>query len=107
MQRSAFIIVLFSLLAFFSNALASPLPVQAIKEMREVAAELSAREVPVEHQILRREATADDGPVINLNVLAREHGTFEGYVEKVNGETNVARDTQDLEPRICRGRMCI
>jgi len=107
MQRSAFIIALFSLLAFFSLTLASPLPVQVNKEVREAAIELGAREVPADHMILHREVITNIDPVVHLEILAREQETSERYVQEVTGETNVARDTQDLEPRICPSRGCL
>jgi hypothetical protein len=110
MQRSAFIIALFSLFAFFSLALASPLPVGVTQEVRETTAELSAREVTVDPKILHREVSTDTESDINLHILAREHKAFEDYVQEMTGE-NVERDTQDLdtedlEPRVCRQRLC-
>jgi len=107
MQRSAFILTIVSLLAFFSLAFASPLPVQVIKEMREVTVELSARQAPVDHKILHREVSTDPESGANLNILAREHTTFDEYVQEMTGAKDVARDTQDMEPRMCRGRLCL
>ena len=66
-----------------SLALASPLPVQAIKEMRENVIELSARDVPVDHEILHREVSADTESDTDLHVLAREHDTYGGSVPGV------------------------
>jgi hypothetical protein len=108
MQRSAFIITVFSLLlAFLSLALASPLPVQAIKEMRETTVDLSAREVFVDHEILHREVPTDTDSGTNLHILAREHTTFDEYLQELTGKKDVARDTQDMERRLCRGRLCL
>jgi len=100
MQRSAFIIALFSLFAFFSLALASPLPVQVSKELREATVELGARGVPVDYKVSHREAAAVPG--VGLDILAREHDNSQGETD----DTNVARDTQELEPRICPARGC-
>ena len=105
MQCSAFIITLCSLFAFrqffstfiltrrliraiffsvaVSFALASPLPVQAIREVRETTIELRARQVPVDHEILHREVSADAESDITLQILAREHKTYEEYVQGV------------------------
>ena len=54
---------------------------QGIQETREAVVELSVREVPADHEILLREAipNAESG----LHVLAREHKTFEEYVNEV------------------------
>jgi hypothetical protein len=100
MQRFAFLI---ALIAFFSFALASPLPVQAVQE-REPVLELSIREAPMDSQILHREVTTDTKS--GVNILAREHESFEDYVQEMTDGKKTARDTEDIEPRICRIHMC-
>jgi hypothetical protein len=107
MQCSAFIITLCSLFAFLSFALASPLPVQAIREVRETTIELRARQVPVDHEILHREVSADAESDITLQILAREHKTYEEYVQGMTGQKDTTGDNEDLEPRLCGPRMCI
>jgi len=106
MQGSTFIIALFSLLALFSLALASPLPVQISNEVRESIVELSTGATPVDHNILHREVT-DIGSGVNLQILAREHKSFDEYVQEMTGKVNTARDAQDLELRGCDSRYCI
>ena len=57
---------------------------QAVKEMREITVELSAREVPVDHKILHREVPTDSESDADLHILAREHTTFDEYVQEVS-----------------------
>ena len=57
---------------------------QVIKEMREITVELSAREVPVDYKILHREVSTDPESDANLHILAREHTTFDEYVQEVS-----------------------
>jgi len=52
--------------------------------MREATVELSARDVPVDHKILHREVPTDTGSDTNLHILAREHTTFDEYVQEVS-----------------------
>jgi hypothetical protein len=66
-----------------SAALASPLPVQAVQEARELVVELSVRAAPVDNQVLQREVTTDTQSGVNLRILAREHESFEDYVPEV------------------------
>ena len=102
MQRSAFIVALLSFFAFceffarfllkstdrghffavVSLTLASPLPVQVVKEMRETTVEPSARELPVDHKVLNREVIVHTESSDDLHILAREHETFEDYVQE-------------------------
>ena len=56
---------------------------QAIREVRETTIELRARQVPVDHEILHREVSADAESDITLQILAREHKTYEEYVQGV------------------------
>lgn len=72
-----------SLFVVVSVALASPLPVQAIQEAREPVVELIVRDVPMNDQIFHREVTADTELGVNLPILAREHESFEDYVQEV------------------------
>jgi len=58
--------------------------VQIVKEMREITVELSAREVPVDYKILHREVPTDPESDTNLHILAREHTTFDEYVQEVS-----------------------
>jgi hypothetical protein len=105
MQRSAFIIALFALFALFSVALASPVPVRAVQEARELVVELNVRESPAERELLSREVDADSESGANLPILARERQSFDEYVEEMSGG-NTVRDTSDIEPRICRYKLC-
>lgn len=57
---------------------------QVVKEMREITVELSAREVPVDHKILHREAPTDPESDTDLHILSREHTTFDEYVQEVS-----------------------
>ena len=57
---------------------------QAIKEMREITVELSARESTVDHKILHREISTDPESDTNLHILAREHTSFDEYVQEVS-----------------------
>jgi hypothetical protein len=102
MQRSTFIIALFSLFALFSLALASPLPVRISNGLREAPVELSADVAPVDHKILHREVT-DIESGVNLQILAREHES----VQDLTDETNTARDAEDMEPRGCQRFSCL
>jgi len=104
MLRSAFIIALFSLFALFSLALASPVPVRVSNEVREATVvELSARVAPVDHKILHREVI-DIESGANLQILAREHESFEGITSGTNVESD--GDAQDLESR-CQRFSCL
>ena len=66
-----------------SATLASPLPLRAIQEAREPVAELIVLGVPMNNQILDREATTDTESDVSLHILAREHKSFEEYVQEV------------------------
>ena len=55
-----------------------------MKEMREITLELSAREAPVDFKILHREVSADPESDTDVHILAREHTTFDEYVQEVS-----------------------
>ena len=57
---------------------------QVMNEMREITVELNAREVPVDYKILHREVSTDSGSGANLPILAREHTTYDEYVQEVS-----------------------
>ena len=62
-----------------SPALASPLPAQAIKEAREIAPELNARQIPPpDYKIHQREALAFAESGTDLDILAREDEESQG-----------------------------
>ena len=52
---------------------------QVNKEAREATVELDAREGPVDYTVVHREAATDTG----LEILVREHNTFENSVREV------------------------
>ena len=117
-----------------SPALASPLPAQAIKEAREIAPELNARQIPPpDHKIHQREALAFGEFGTALDILARENegsqGTHVRTIARVKarqGQVSGMRlfffpgptlqrrlsqggernDTRDLERRVCPMRGC-
>jgi len=91
--------------------------------MREATVELGAREAVADREILHREAINSGD---SFGILAREQGseiyargvrvlpplTGRTYLTRlgwlqVTGETNIARDPQDLEPRICPHKGCL
>ena len=74
-----------------SVALASPLPVKAVQEARGLVVELNVREAPAEHELLSREVDADSESGANLPILAREHQSFDEYVEEVRANTSPHR----------------
>ena len=55
------------------------MPVQINKEAREATVELDAREGLVDYTVVHREAATDTG----LEILVREHNTFENSVREV------------------------
>jgi hypothetical protein len=101
MQFFAFLI---TLIALFSAALASPIPVQAIQGAGEPIVELIVREVPLSNQMFHREVTTDTESGVNLHILARENKSFEEYVQEMTGGKKT--DSEDIEPRLCRLHMC-
>ena len=56
---------------------------QVKREVTDAAVELSAREVPAEHEILLRELSTDVESGAELQIVAREHKAFEDYVREV------------------------
>ena len=55
----------------------------AVKELREINVEPIAREALADHEILHREVPTDTESGIDLQILAREHTSFEEYVQQV------------------------
>ena len=60
---------------------------QVLNEVREATVELNAREVSVDHIILAREVPTDAESGTNLHILAREHKSFEEYVQEVRASS--------------------
>lgn len=95
---------------------------QVKREVTEVAVELSAREVPAEHEILLRELSTDVESGAELQIVAREHKAFEDYVREVrvfpppitctrltrSGPLQITDEAniQDVKPRICQHQLC-
>lgn len=64
---------------------------QAIKELRDNTIELSAREAPVNHEILHREVSTNTESDTDLHILGREHAEPEDYVQGVRVPPLIAR----------------